>query len=67
VLLAVVVSVWVPAARHVAGLVGAGLTVAALTDTCAMGAVLARLPYNRGAGCDVDRSLARLRTERHQA
>jgi hypothetical protein len=28
--------------------VGAGLTFAALTDTCAMGMLLARMPWNRG-------------------
>jgi rhodanese-related sulfurtransferase len=32
--------------------VGSGLVFAGLTDTCAMGMVLARLPYNRGASCD---------------
>ncbi|MFV2102942.1 rhodanese-like domain-containing protein [Micromonospora sp. LOL_024] len=67
VLLSVVASIWVPAARFVAGAVGAGLTFAALSDTCAMGALLSRLPYNRGAGCDVDRSLTRLRNERREA
>jgi hypothetical protein len=29
--------------------IGAGLTVSALTDTCAMGRILAALPYNRGS------------------
>lgn len=61
VFLAIVVSVWLPAARYLAGLIGAGLTVAALTNTCAMGMLLARLPYNRGASCDVDAAIARLR------
>ena len=51
---AVVASVWVPAARYLAGAVGAGLTVAALSNTCAMGAVLGKLPYNRGNACDVN-------------
>ncbi|MCZ2858178.1 hypothetical protein [Blastococcus sp. VKM Ac-2987] len=37
-----------PRARFLAGGVGAGLTTAAVTDTCAMGAALSRLPYNRG-------------------
>jgi rhodanese-related sulfurtransferase len=37
----------------VAGLVGTGLVTAALTDTCALGNLLARLPYNRGRRCDV--------------
>jgi rhodanese-related sulfurtransferase len=41
----------------------AGLTYAALANTCAMGAMLARLPYNRGAGCDVDAAIGRLRRE----
>ena len=45
--------VW-PRARFLAGAVGAGLVVAALTDTCAMGAALARLPYNtRSRACGV--------------
>jgi len=46
--------VWPPAA-YVAGVMGAGLAVAALTDTCAMGMALAKLPYNtrqRGT-CDL--------------
>lgn len=54
VLLSIIASVFVPAARYVAGFVGAGLTFAALTNTCAMGMVLTKLPYNRGATCDVD-------------
>lgn len=46
--------VW-PPARFVAGAIGAGLVFAAVTDTCAMGLALARLPYNRrgGATCDL--------------
>lgn len=32
--------------------VGSGLVFAGVTDTCAMGMLLARLPYNRGASCD---------------
>ncbi len=60
VLLAVLASIWVPALRFVAGFVGAGLAVAALTNTCAMGMVLSKLPYNRGATCDVDAVVAQL-------
>jgi hypothetical protein len=63
VLLSIVVSVVFPAARYLAGAIGAGLTIAALTDTCTMGMLLARLPYNRGTGCDVDTAIARLRRE----
>jgi rhodanese-related sulfurtransferase len=42
-----VASVWWTPARFIAGALGLGLVVAALTDTCAMGNVLARLPFNR--------------------
>lgn len=40
-------SVVFPPARFVAGAVGAGLVVAATTNTCAMGVLLSKLPYNR--------------------
>lgn len=40
-----------PRARLLAGGIGAGLAFSALTDTCAMGSALARLPFNR-AGTD---------------
>lgn len=33
--------------------VGAGLLASAITDTCTMARILARFPYNKGAGCDV--------------
>ncbi|MGY6500973.1 MAG: rhodanese-like domain-containing protein [Acidimicrobiales bacterium] len=62
VLVAIVVSVWFPAARFVAGFVGAGLTFAAVTNTCAMAMVLTKLPYNRGASCDVDAIVRQLST-----
>ena len=41
-------SLLAPKARFLAGAVGAGLTIAAVTDTCAMSRVLSKLPYNRG-------------------
>ncbi len=34
-------------------LVGSGLVFAGVSDTCMMGMLLARLPYNRTAGCDI--------------
>jgi rhodanese-related sulfurtransferase len=37
-----------PKAGLLAGGVGAGLTLSALTDTCTMGRVLSALPYNQG-------------------
>ena len=33
--------------------VGSGLVFAGVTDTCAMGMLIAKLPYNRPASCDV--------------
>jgi rhodanese-related sulfurtransferase len=43
------VSVVYPRARFVAGAVGLGLVAAATTNTCAMGSLLAKLPYNRAS------------------
>jgi rhodanese-related sulfurtransferase len=39
-----------PGARLLSGFVGAGLIVAGVTDTCAMGLLLAKLPWNRRKG-----------------
>lgn len=47
-------SVFVPSLKYVSGFVGAGLAFAAVTNTCAMGMALSKLPYNRDAGCDVE-------------
>ncbi len=66
VLASVIASIWLPGARYLAGFVGAGLTFAAVTDTCAMGMLLARLPYNRSHGGTAGTAaLARLRA--HEA
>ena len=62
VLTSILVSMFIPGARYVAGFVGAGLTFAALTNTCAMGMALAKLPYNRGASCDIDNIVRQLST-----
>lgn len=61
VLLSVLGSVAVPGLKWVAGFIGAGLTFAALTNTCAMGMLLSKLPYNRGASCDLDSVVGQLR------
>jgi rhodanese-related sulfurtransferase len=45
--LSIAVSIVLPPARFVAGFIGLGLTFAALTNTCAMGMALSKLPYNR--------------------
>ena len=42
--------------------VGGGLVFAGVTDSCAMGLVLAKLPYNRPATCDVAAMVSALRT-----
>jgi len=42
-----------PLFAAVPAFIGSGLVFAGITDTCAMGMLLARLPYNRGASCDV--------------
>ncbi|MFJ1542770.1 rhodanese-like domain-containing protein [Micromonospora chalcea] len=61
VLAAVLGSVFVPGLKWVAAFIGAGLTFAALTNTCAMGMLLGKLPYNRGASCDLDTIVGQLR------
>ena|SRR5690606_1377072 len=54
VLASVVGSVCLPGLQWVAAAIGAGLTVAALTNACLMGTLLAKLPWNRGvARCDL--------------
>lgn len=58
--LSILVSIVVPGAKWLAFAIGAGLTFAALTNTCAMGMLIARLPYNRGASCDVNTVVAQL-------
>ena len=56
--------VWPPAVA-VAGFVGAGLVFAAVTDTCALGMALTRLPYNQPRNdVDIEDSLARIGARR---
>jgi rhodanese-related sulfurtransferase len=51
-------SLWKRPAIALAGAIGAGLTVSALTDTCAMGRLLSALPHNRtGKPVDPARTL----------
>jgi rhodanese-related sulfurtransferase len=42
--------------------VGCGLVFAGITDTCTMGMLLARLPYNRAAACDTETIVQRFIT-----
>ncbi len=46
-------SVVFPPAKWIAGGVAAGLTYSAVSNTCAMAAVLSKLPYNRTDACDI--------------
>ncbi|MEL7207626.1 MAG: rhodanese-like domain-containing protein, partial [Actinomycetota bacterium] len=46
-------SLFVPRAKWLSAAVGGGLFYSAVSNTCAMASVLGRLPYNRGAGCDI--------------
>jgi hypothetical protein len=52
---------WAPRLRFVAGGIGAGLVCAAVSNTCTMGNVLMKLPYNRKTESDVDAAIARMR------
>jgi hypothetical protein len=45
-----------------AAAIGAGLTYAAVSNTCAMGTALSKLPYNRGATSDAETILSQLDT-----
>lgn len=50
---------WSPL-KWLSALVGGGLLFSALTDTCAMGNLLSRLPWNRAATCDIRATLEQL-------
>jgi hypothetical protein len=60
VLLGVVGSMRYPKMKLLSGAIGGGLAFAAASNTCAMGNVLARLPYNQRSRRDVDDAVARL-------
>ncbi|PZT71735.1 MULTISPECIES: rhodanese-like domain-containing protein [unclassified Streptomyces] len=61
VLVSGVVGFFVPGVHLIGTAVGAGLTFAALSNTCAMGMMLSKLPYNRGPRTDVRTVIASLR------
>ena len=60
-LVGILLSIFVPKAKWVAGGVATGLTFSAVSNTCAMGNALGKLPYNRGRGCDIEGVLTELR------
>jgi rhodanese-related sulfurtransferase len=65
VLSAVLGSVAVPRLKWLAAGIGGGLTYAAISNTCAMGTALSKLPYNRGTSTDADTVLAQLAPGAH--
>jgi rhodanese-related sulfurtransferase len=60
-LVGILASLVAPKAKWLAGGVAAGLTFSAVSNTCAMGNALAKLPYNKGRGCDIDAVLTKMR------
>jgi rhodanese-related sulfurtransferase len=62
VLTGIVASIAVPRAKWLAGGVAGGLVFSAVSNTCAMANVLGKLPYNKGAGCDIERVLSDMKS-----
>ncbi|MFY9922007.1 MAG: rhodanese-like domain-containing protein [Mycobacterium sp.] len=60
VLASVLGSVAVPKMKWLAAAAGGGLVFAALTNSCAMGRLLAHLPHNRGPSCDLSTVVSQL-------
>ncbi|MFJ5073635.1 rhodanese-like domain-containing protein [Streptomyces sp. NPDC088553] len=56
------VGVLVPGVHLIGTAIGAGLTFAALSNSCMMGVLLSKLPYNRGPRPDVRSVIAELRS-----
>jgi rhodanese-related sulfurtransferase len=56
------VGVFVPGAHLIGTVIGAGLTYAAVSNSCAMGVLLSKLPYNRGPRPDIRTVIAELRS-----
>ena len=66
VLIGIIASTVVPQAKWLSAGIGAGLTGAALTDTCALGMLLSKLPHNRRNTPDPERLFGQLREERNR-
>lgn len=58
--LSILASILIPGLKWVAFVMGAGLSITAVTNTCLMGMMLAKLPYNRGPACDAESVVAQL-------
>ena len=58
-------SIAAPGLKWIATVIGGGLFAAAVTNTCAMGSALSKLPFNRGAAsCDIDSIVSELNPPR---
>lgn len=53
-------SAWIPRGKWVGAGVGGGLVFAAISNSCVMGSLLSKLPYNQGPVCGIDQALTRL-------
>jgi len=60
VLSSVAASALVPRLKWIGAGIGGGLVFAAVSNTCMMGMLLGKLPYNSGPECDIDQALTRL-------
>ena len=58
--LSILASIVVPGMKWLAFAMGAGLSITAITNTCLMGMMLAKLPYNRGPACVASSVVAQL-------
>lgn len=62
-LTAIIASIVAPKMKWLGAAVAAGLVYSAVSNTCAMAGVLAKLPYNRGNACDIASVLEDLNRE----
>jgi rhodanese-related sulfurtransferase len=60
VLTGIVASIFFPKAKWLSGAIGGGLVGAATTNSCLMGQLLSKLPYNQNASCDLQSVLREL-------
>lgn len=60
----ILASLRIPNARFLSGAVGAGLSFAAVSNTCAMGKALLKLPYNKTPEADTAAAVSRLTARR---
>ena len=58
--LSILASIVVPGLKWIAFVMGAGLSITSITNTCLIAMMLAKLPYNRGPACDAQSVVAQL-------